>query len=96
MTTVTLLLAALATARITRLITQDRITQAPRHALMRRLNADGLAAYLMVCDWCSSVYVGAAMAGAWWAWGDTRAFTAVVAVFAFSYVAGFLASKDGD
>ena len=93
---VTLTLTALATARITRLITTDRITEAPRNALIRRLDPEGLMAYLVVCDWCASVYVGAAVAGAWWAWGDTMAFTAATAALAYSYVAGFLASKESD
>ena len=96
MTLITLVLAALATARVTRLITTDRITEAPRNAVLRRLDPEGLPAYLLVCDWCASVYVGAAAAGAWSVWGDTRTFAAVCAALAFSYVAGFLASKESD
>lgn len=96
MTLVTLVLSALATARITRLVVSDRITQAPRHAVMRRLDPEGLTAYLMVCGWCSSVYVGAAVAGAWWAWGTSTAYTVVTAALAFSYIAGYLASKESD
>ncbi len=92
--TVTLILTALATARITRLITTDRITQAPRHAILRRLDEDSLLAYLLVCDWCASVYVGAGAAGAWVLWGTTTAYLAVVAALAFSYTAGFLASRE--
>lgn len=93
---VTFVLAALATARITRLITTDRITEAPRNALVRRLDPEGLLAYLIVCDWCASVYAGAAVAGAWWAWGTTTAFTVATAALAFSYAAGYLASKESD
>jgi len=96
MDTVTLLIAALATARITRLITQDRITEAPRHWILRRLPDESLLAYLMVCDWCASVYVGAAVAASgaalgWWSWT-----MAVPAALAFSYIAGYLASKESD
>ena len=96
MTFVYFLLAALATARITRLITTDRITQAPRNWVLRRLNAESLWAYLMVCDWCTSVYVGAGVAAAgaalgWWSWT-----LAVPAALAFSYSAGYLASKESD
>ena len=90
----TLLLAALATARLTRMVTTDRITQAPRHALLRRLDPKGLPAYLVVCDWCASVYLGAGVAAAWWAWGDTRWFAAATAALAFSHTAGYLASKE--
>lgn len=93
---VTLLLTALAAARITRLITTDRITQAPRSWILRRLPDESLLAYLLVCDWCASVYVGAALAGAgsalgWWSWT-----MAVPAALAFSYIAGYLASKESD
>ena len=67
----TLAVAALATARMTRLITTDHITAAPAGGRSSRLDPEGLLAYLVVCDWCASVYVGAAVAGTWWAWGDT-------------------------
>jgi len=96
MDTITFVLAALATARLTRLVTTDRITQAPRGRAVRALPDGSLLAYLIVCDWCVSTYVGAATAGAWWLWGDTMTFTAVTTALAFSYVAGFLASRDGE
>ena len=96
MTTMLLVLGALATARITRLVTTDRITEAPRNAILRRLDADSLTAYLIVCDWCSSVYVGAGVAAAgaalgWWSWP-----VAIPAALAFSYIAGYLASRESD
>ncbi len=94
MTALTLLLAALATARFTRLITTDRITQAPRHWVLRRLPDGHLLAYLLVCDWCASMYVGAGAATAWWAWGDQRAFTAAVGALAFSHITGWLAARE--
>jgi hypothetical protein len=89
-------LCALATARVTRLITQDRITEAPRNWVLRRLPETSLFAYLIVCDWCVSVYAGAGVAaiGAgvhWWSWT-----MAVPAALAFSYIAGYLASKESD
>jgi hypothetical protein len=93
---ITVTVCALATARLTRLVTTDRITEAPRNWIIRRLPRESLVSYLLVCDWCSSVYTGAAVAGAWWAWGDTMAFTAVTAALAFSYIAGFLASKESE
>ena len=88
-----LLVAALATARLTRLMTSDRITQAPRHWIIRRLDPEGLAAYLMLCDWCASMYTGAAVAAAGsvaglWSW-----WWALPLTLAFSYTAGWLAGK---
>jgi hypothetical protein len=88
--------AALATARVTRLITQDRIFDAPRNAVLRNLPDGHMLAYLVMCDWCVSIYtgtltaVGGAWAG-WWPW----AVVPVVAL-AFSYVTGWLASREGE
>lgn len=96
MQTLTLVLTVLAVARVTRLINSDRITQAPRDAVVRRLDPDGLTAYLIFCPWCVSVYTGAAGAAAWWAWGDTRIFTAAVLALAASHVAGMLAGLERD
>lgn len=93
---ITLLISALVTARITRLITRDRITMAPRRWLLQRLPNDGMMAYLIVCDWCSSVYVGLGVAAGgavagWW----TGAWIVPLGL-AFSYVAGWLASKEDE
>ncbi len=96
MDALTLIAAALATARITRLITTDVITEPLRIAVIRKLNAEGKLAYLLVCDWCASVYVGAAMAGSWWAWGDTKLWVASTLALSVSYAAGFLNSKADD
>lgn len=94
MPALTLLLALLATARLTRLITRDRITRTPREWALRRLPDGHLLAYLVMCDWCVSVYTGAAVAGAWWAWGDHRLFAAAVLALAASHVTGWLAARE--
>lgn len=91
----TLLLGALATARLTRIVTTDRITEAPRRWALGKAQNLPLLAYLIVCDWCVSIYAGAAVVGSWWAWGDTTAWTAATAVLTFSHIAGFLAGKEG-
>lgn len=92
----TLVICTLAVARLTRLITRDRITRAPREWLLRRLDAESLTAWLIVCDWCASFYVGLG-AGAvgtlvgWWTWAWI-----VPLGLAFSYVAGWLASMEDE
>lgn len=97
MTLLHLLLILLATARLTRLVTTDVLLDPPRHWAVRRLADRGPVrdklAYLIVCDWCASMYVGAAVAGAWWAWGDTMWLMMVYAGLSASYATGFLASK---
>jgi hypothetical protein len=96
----TLILAALATARITRLVTTDRLTLAPRRWLLRRLTDrygdESVLAYLIVCDWCVSVYAAAGVTGAWVKAGDTLWFQAPAAALALSYAAGWLASKESE
>lgn len=96
----TLILAALATARITRMVTSDRITLAPRKWLLRRLvnrfGEDHLLPYMVVCDWCVSVYIAGGVTGAWVLAGSTLWFQAPAAALALSYAAGFLASKEGE
>jgi len=92
----TLITAALATARITRLITTDTITEPIRVSAVRRLGVDSKIAYVIVCDWCSSMYVGAGVAASWWVWGDTKIWLASALALSASYAAGFLNSKADD
>lgn len=96
MDAITLLIGALVTARFTRLVTRDQITHPLRRAALARLDHSGMLAYLIVCDWCVSVYVGAAVAaggagGGWWSW-----WWVAPLAFVFSYVAGWLASREGE
>jgi hypothetical protein len=91
MNVIPLLIAALVTARVTRLVTTDRITQASRQWLLRRLDSGSLAAYLIVCDWCASFYVGLGVAAAGVVTGQWTWPWLVPLGLAFSYVAGVLA-----
>lgn len=96
--TLSLVLMTLAVARVTRLITTDVLFEDPRGWAVRRILSPGITplrhkiAYLLTCQWCASVYVGAAGAGAWYAWQGTMAFMVITAALAASYVTGFLAS----
>lgn len=98
MSVTTLLLLTLATARLTRIVTRDRITEAPRNRLVRwavrRGGEESLLAYFVFCDWCVSLYAAAGVAGAWWAWHESAWLTWVLSALAFSYAAGYLASKE--
>lgn len=96
-----LVLLPLVIARLTRLVTDDVITEWPRTQVIRLALTLGDAAasaiaYLITCRWCASMYVGGAAAAAWWAWGDQRWFTAVAVALAGSYTAGWLASKEDE
>lgn len=94
-----LALMMLAVARVTRLITTDVLFDAPRNWLTRRIlkgNPEGSVrtalAYLIICSWCVSIYVGAAGAAAWYVWHGSMLFVVITAALAASYVTGFLAS----
>lgn len=101
-----LVLMALATARLTRFITTDVLFEPIRNPTVRWMTRDrwighenpgvspfwSKVAYLIVCDWCASVYVGAAVSGAWMAWGETMWFMGLMAALAASYATGFLSS----
>jgi hypothetical protein len=98
-----ILLTLLAVARMTRVITTDTLFEAPRNAVVtwlligkeelpRSTGFRSKLAYLIVCDWCASMYVGAAGAGAYAAWGETMPFMVVILALSGSYAAGFLAS----
>jgi hypothetical protein len=91
-----MILTLLATARLTRLVTADRLTERYRIAIIGKVKEGGLLAYLLVCDWCASVYIGALLAGAWAMWGSSLPYQAAVIALSGSYVAGFLNSKVDD
>lgn len=90
---VTLIIAVLATARLTRLITDDKITEAARSRVARR---GQMIAYLIHCPWCISIYTGAAVAASWWAWGGQTWHTAAMLALAASHATGVIASRTGD
>ena len=87
-----IVLTILAVARVTRLVTTDVLTETPRVWLTLRLESWPRIQYLIHCDWCASVYTGAAGAVAYAAWGETLWFMAVVLALSASYATGFLAS----
>ena len=95
MDAITLAVGALVTARLTRLVTTDRITMAPRRWVLLKLDPEGLPAYLLACSWCASTYVGLAVAGTGaWA-GLWSPWWVLPLTLVFSYAAGYLASREG-
>lgn len=84
------LLAVLATARLTRLINDDVLLDRPRAAIQRTDRVK--LAYFVTCPWCVSMYVGGGVAAAAYWYGD-RAFVIVPLVaLSASYVTGWLAT----
>jgi hypothetical protein len=93
---ITLILLGLTTARLTRLVTTDVITEPARVAVIQRLGVDSKISYLINCDWCSSIYVGTGVASVWHFWGGSAWVMVPAVALSVSFVAGFLNSKADD
>ena len=89
--TVALILAALATYRVTRLVTTDRILDAPREWIEARFERLG---YLVGCDWCSSMWVAPWLVTPAVLWPESRVVLGALGVLAASAVTGYLASRE--
>lgn len=88
----------LSVARVTRLVARDVLLEKPRARILTYLTDRDrtMLAYLLVCPWCLSMYVGAAGAAGWALWGGAKLYLCVTAALAFSYVTGVLASKESE
>jgi Protein of unknown function (DUF1360) len=89
-------IAVLATARITRLITRDSITQPIRTAAVNRVGIDSRIAELIQCDWCTGMWASAAVMGAAWAWGEHWWVQVPLLILAAAHVVGWLATREGE
>lgn len=69
MTALLLIVAALAVARLARLIAEDKLLEPLRFRLGRRWPADSLRLYLVHCRWCLSIWIAAAVAPLVWLLG---------------------------
>lgn len=93
---------ALATARLTRLVTADQLTLPLRRRVLSRAREGGQLEYLLSCAWCTSVWIGIPIAGlvtglSGLATGLGLARIAVVDVLlglAYSHLAGRLAATE--
>lgn len=83
------LLAALATARLTRLVNEDAILDPPRAWVQQ--HASDAVSYLVTCPWCVSIYVGGGVAGATYAWHAYWPVQVGLIALAASMVTGVLA-----
>lgn len=88
MTTLLVALVALATYRLTRLVTADQIAEPLRRAVIAR--NPGWAGYLVTCDWCLSIWVAPWPALAAALWPDNRAVWVSLVALAASALTGLL------
>lgn len=87
------LIDALAVARITRLITKDKIAEPLRDRWAARYVASDQMSYLITCPWCVSVYVALAVSAARAAVPGWRY---LARALASSQIAGLIANIDVD
>lgn len=85
---------ALAVARTTRLITDDKILEAPRNVVLKHAPDESLIAYLITCRWCVSFWVAAPAATVWYFWPLKPWFLVPAMALAFSHVTGLLSGLE--
>lgn len=90
------IIATLAAARVTRVITRDTITQGLRTRAVNRLGIDSRLAELIQCDWCTGMWVAAATVGAAWEWGGHPWLHVPLTALAAAHVIGWIASREGE
>ena len=85
-------LVVLATARLTRVVVLDAITEAMFAGLYnstaRWPRFQEWLRDLITCSWCTSIWVGPAMAAVGWEWGHTAAFNIFTLGLAASWFTG--------
>lgn len=85
----TIVLACGLTARLTRLITLDTITEPIRERLK------GLLRVLAECPWCSGFWVALVVGLSWMAWSDQTWWQITAMVGTLAFVAGAFAGAGG-
>lgn len=87
------ILLAIATARLTRLMIVDEITEPMREYVWRRFGDPRASrfGYLFTCPWCMSIYAATALMTLYSISTSTGTF--VSAILTFSYVTGLLSNR---
>lgn len=86
---ITLIVAALAVARITVFLTKDRLTIKYRRWVVKKYGEQSLPAYLAHCEWCTSIWVAIPIMPIATLFPN-RWLLAVLAIPAASYITGRL------
>lgn len=88
-----LAIVALGVARLTVLVTSDRILQGPRDRWQRRFGAYSYPGYLSWCPWCAGFWIALVATGAWLLWPATALW---LLPWAVAFVASALAARFGE
>lgn len=87
----------LAVARVTQFLTKDKLIEQQRRTLIRRgcgndpeIDCAKTWPWLLVCDWCMSIWVAAPAAVIWFYW-PTAPWSLIPAIWlAYSHVTGMI------
>jgi hypothetical protein len=83
-----LLVLALAVARLTRMVTEDKIMLPIRQWVLRRSGEDGWFFYLVNCPFCMSVWISVFVTSGTFFWHDNRVWQFILIGLAVSYISG--------
>jgi hypothetical protein len=89
---VSVLVATLAVARVTRFIVDDQLSIGFRRAVMNRWGEDSWQSYLVTCPWCVSVWIALPIMPVAVLWPN-RWVIAALSIAAASMVTGLLLDK---
>lgn len=89
-----LLITALAVARLTRIITTDRIALPIRQYVLAKNGDDGWFTFLIHCKYCASVWIAAGTAPLYWYFGRSPWFLIPAVALAFAEFIVFTAKLD--
>jgi hypothetical protein len=84
---ITLCVYVLATTRGIQFVTADKLTDKARRWWLRKHPKDTLPGYLIVCAWCTSVYLAVFPAVSWVVAPEHKVLKSMAAVAAFSWLA---------
>lgn len=87
-----LVVLALGTARLTRLVNDDEIFAPVRRWSVRRWGETGIIPYLLHCRWCAGLWVSLLMCSAAWLLGQCSLPVAILFVPAVAYAAQLIRS----
>jgi hypothetical protein len=90
---VSLIVASLAVARITRLLVEDKIMVGYRQWVVKKWGPDSLPAYFAHCPWCTSFWVGLPVMPVATLWPNQWVI-APLAILAASMISGLLLDRD--
>lgn len=83
-----------AIARVTRLITADKLTEPIREWLTDRWGEESKRAYLVSCDYCASMYVAPIIATVAVLWPTNRVIIIGLIALTASFVSGLIAAHE--